>query len=759
MKKVYAIDFETYLIAQGKCLPKIVCGVITHEENGEIISQVFERDRIVPAISSLVRDKRNLIVGHNIAFDMGCLANDSEGDLQEIFDAYEDDRIVCTMLREQLIDLELDLFRTNENGVGVKDRRAIGYSLAASIFRNYGREVAKEDTWRLRYAELDGILIEDYPEDAKHYVDLDGRFTLALYQSQEERKELHKLKGLSDQFRQSRRFFAYQLSAAWGLNIEQSRVDKVEEYYDREYENLLEELKKPVTAKTPISWDEGDEDSFLLLRDACELRLAKEKPGAIRTKVLTDLMMQRDELAAKKEAIDAGQKYLEKAFVLVRESGQRDTKAAKEYAEARMFEAGKEALLTEGGAVSLSKENIDYYEDETLSVYADFSSFGKKRSTDIKLLRSGEDGPIHMRYLLATTGRVRTKPNVQNWPQKNGMRECLVPRSGYVLAQADWEGLELRTLAQICLWILGESRLAEVLNAGEDPHTIAAADILGIDLETSKELKKIGDPNFKIARDTGKIMNFGCGGGMGVSSFLRNLKKKRGIKDEDLALEYGDKVLPYQVMMLDDHEWCRRNFNSLFPSDVQLKAWARSWELIDTWKKTWAEMPKYFAYCRSQLDHEKHYKTKKGEEYEKDVGDFQHPYSGRVRAGIPYSEFCNNPFQGLGADVSGEVSWRLAKACYTQPQSPLFGSRVILSIHDEFICETPEEKAHEAALELSRIMVDTAKEIMPDVPHAAPPLLMRYWSKGAFELRDDNNRLVPWNGEGSKETDLLGALK
>jgi DNA polymerase I-like protein with 3'-5' exonuclease and polymerase domains len=80
-----------------------------------------------------------------------------------------------------------------------------------------------------------------------------------------------------------------------------------------------------------------------------------------------------------------------------------------------------------------------------------------------------------------------------------------------VFLQADYEQLELRTLAQACITLFGFSKLGEALNAGRDPHTEVAARILKKDYEWCIANKKVYEVD--MARQTGKVANFGFPGG------------------------------------------------------------------------------------------------------------------------------------------------------------------------------------------------------------------------------------------------------
>jgi hypothetical protein len=125
----------------------------------------------------------------------------------------------------------------------------------------------------------------------------------------------------------------------------------------------------------------------------------------------------------------------------------------------------------------------------------------------------------------------------------------------------------------------------------------------------------------------------------------------------------------------------------------------------------------------------------------------QQLYSGRLRGGCTFPSAANTLFQGLAADVSKSALWDVTKACYGAPGtegSPLGGCRPVAFLHDEILLEAPEEYAHEAAVELARVMCAAMEELTPDVPARASPTLMRHWSKKAEAVKDADGRLIPW---------------
>lgn len=271
---------------------------------------------------------------------------------------------------------------------------------------------------------------------------------------------------------------------------------------------------------------------------------------------------------------------------------------------------------------------------------------------------------------------------------KLGLARGACSLSALIYAAADYDLLELRCLAQVCLVLVGESKLAEALNAGVDVHLQMAASILGISYEDAKARKKAGDKEIDNARQTAKVANFGFPGGLGAEKLVLFARKS------------------YKVTLTVE----------------------RAKELKELWLQTWPEMRRYFKLISGMIGPE--------------GSTIRQLFTKRIRGGANYTSTCNTFFQGLGADATGRAVFLVSRACYV-PGSVLYGCRLVNYIHDELILECAEEIGHEVAPELVRIMVAGANEFLPDVPATAEPKLMRYWSKDAKQVWD-NGRLVAW---------------
>ena len=636
---VRVIDFETCLFRPGVMAPEAVC--YTWQVPGEEPGIIHADDpRALPLLASWLTGSE-LLAGHHVAYDFAVACARWPELVPLIFKAYDDDRVACTKVRSQLLDIAAGEFRgylrrfekkvctAHEDCDPEACPEAVvkrgarwtphNYDLDALTYRATGRRLDK-DTWRLRYGEFLHTPIAEWPEGARVYPLEDARATLDVFLKQEEH-----VRYIPDQFRQARAAWALHLTSVWGLRTHGPGVDKLE-------------------AETlgALAGIEGD------LREAG----------------------------------------------LVRADGSRNVKAARALMVQVCERLGKPVRLTVKGQVSLDSDACEASEYDLLEDYAELTSLKNVLAKDVPVLRAGTAYPVHTSFGLAASGRsTSSKPNVQNPRRLPGIRECFVPREGKVFAQADFSGLELHTLAQTCVTLFGQSHLAEVLNAGLDPHTAFAADILGISYEEAVAKKKAGDEALDNARQTAKVANFGFPGGLGAESLCFFARKT------------------YGVVLTEDRA-------------VELKA---------QWLVRWPEMVLFFRHVGDLVD--------------EDTGEAQvtQLFSDRIRGGCFYCAACNSFFQGLGSDAAKKAHYLVVRACYSEPESVLYGSRAVNFVHDESILEVDDNaRAHDKALELGRVMLLGANEFLPDVPARVEPLLARRWSKKAKPVHV-GGRLVPWD--------------
>ena len=759
-----AFDTETDRFRPGNQLPPIACLQYAEINSGGGIGKAAVlgmRDGLYQLYDWL-RDPSVVLIGAEVAYDMLCPVTtcdvyrsyapcSGEALLALIVQAYEANRVTDVFIREKLRDLARGCYRYERDVTG-KVVGQNGYSLQALTRKYVKHQLSKnkkddEDHVRLRYGELRWVPVDQWPREAYDYALDDGIATalVAVAQCKPSQHVMTNFPGVDpvaaafvDEFNQARGALWLKAMAGYGLRTDLSAIKKFEGYVKTQYEKTAQELvswglvrrehKRDAEAITAYAKAQGVWDLVKGTEaDTGNERLSYARAGleaASRTAPLFGLLAAQDH--AHPSLVQAG-------LIKVKET--RDTKAAQARMIAIMGGLDK-CQLTDGGAPKLDKETCANVDDVRLHSYAELSHLGKMLSTDIKILRSGVELPIHTHFEpLLETGRTSSaKPNVQNqarggkekcpvgcvpWADASGVemtvdpttgmkcgkckgtgrvdmpgaRECYVPRPGWVLIDSDYAMLELHTLAQTCYWLLGWSSLGDALKTGLDPHTMVACQILGgLPYAQGLVLKESKDKRFDDARNAGKAVNFGRPGGLGAETLKSYASKSYNV----------DKT---------KEEWQA---------------------IITTWNGTWGEMPEYFRMVN------------KLESYPKSgMFNLKQVWSGRLRAGATYCSACNSFYQGLGADVAKLAGWNIFKACYVDRSSPLFGARPVNFIHDQFLVEVREDgREFAAAEELGRLMNAAGALILPDVPVKCEPILARRWSKLAKGVKNEAGELV-----------------
>jgi DNA polymerase-1 len=280
--------------------------------------------------------------------------------------------------------------------------------------------------------------------------------------------------------------------------------------------------------------------------------------------------------------------------------------------------------------------------------------------------------------------------NLTNFPKEEGVRECIVARPGTWLSSTDYSALELRTFAQAALWVVGYSTFADGFSKDPDwdPHCYFAGHLTKRTYEDAVKLHKAKDPDFAKVRQIAKNLNFSLIGGVGPKKFQWMAKQA----EIDLTL---DQCYFYK------NEW--------------LEAFPETKGYFD-----------YISWLSSNSKSLKQFVTK------------------RIRGDVGYCDGANSFFQGLGGDIAKYAMFLVSMASYAEPKSPLFNSRPLVLVHDEIVAEHPIEGAHEANMEVVRLMNRAFEEFCPDVPSRAEPTLMTRWIKNA-KPRFEKGRLSAWD--------------
>lgn len=404
-----------------------------------------------------------------------------------------------------------------------------------------------------------------------------------------------------------------------------------------------------------------------------------------------------------KNSVDAEISELQimaKTHKLVRPDGTKDMAVIRE----RVFQAyGGVPPSTETGNTSTSRETLEESEDPVLVEFSEISKWEKLRTYANELTSLGNKPMNVSCNPVLATGRASYSGLIQLMPRKGGVRECCIARPGHALVSVDYAAIEMSTLAQVQLWTVGESALADAINAGIDPHSLFAAGMTGVSYETF-----IADIN-KGYRQAAKAGNFGFPGMMGAVKFVIAKKREREspcewiFKDKKCGQEkrlFPTKTKHGKELMVN---LCTRCVNEA----EKLKA---------AYLRQWPQMRPYWDWVTRHLD---------------ENGAIEQFVSKRIRGGLSAPAAANTLFQGLAADGAKAALVKMTEEMYLDRSSPLFGSRCLIFAHDETITEVPLERLHEAGIRQAEIMVSEMRKFVPDVAVKAEPAAMYRWDKGA----------------------------
>ena len=806
-RKICALDTETYLIRAGLPAPRIVC--VTYAAEDEVPGILLREEGV--ALTHQLLDDDWELTGQNFRFDVVCLCVADWDLFSKFVQAYDEGRIHDIGIRDTLYNLGTQGLFSAEDGD--QKARQLLFNLGDIVKRRFRVDLSEDkaktknkinadgsetqtlvgsaSAWRLRYSELDGVPLDQWPAEAKRYAQDDAVWTM----------KVHKDQGyIVNADMQTLAAFWLHLMGVYGVRTDPEYVARLADKLRKEFRiqnsilmeaGLLNEKKNPRK-----DWE--TKGQWGLARNMRQLRrrVAQAYGGETGLLKLEAIYRAQDmKTEAKKEAAKAltraraaakkADKLREKRIALGlppeetpvealvqtqgiepvpepetaeedEDSGEGESDTVRVVDGVPMTDKGQVATdrdtlqkLVHPGAVEAVKEafladvpdditakvpSIRPYVEAVASIYGlspsvfynelilhevgERSEVEKLLSTFVPVLLQGTQVPINPRWnpIVATGRTSASRPNLQQLPRKGGVRECFIPRPGYWYGAADYSSVELCTLGQVCIDLFGFSRLADAINAGMDPHLIFAANLMGITYEEILLRYAADDELAKEMRQAAKAANFGYPGGLGAESFR-----------EYARATYGVVMTPERAM-----------------------------ELRAIFYATWVEVKKYHKYIGDMSNQSHHFTIK------------QHR-SNRKRAGCTFTSGANSFFQGLAADGAKLAGWMIMRECYLERPyeiknldrllepvraavevlriegtSPLYGSRPVGFIHDEFLSEHPVDRASEA-MERKCVVMSAAMQIYtPAVKSKVEGALMLRWLKGAKPVRDESGRLVPW---------------
>ncbi len=718
----FCFDTETDLITPGNLTPSLVC-VSTYEPSTDE-AKAFDRFEGMRVIKEMLERTDVCFVGQNIAYDFGVVCNEDPSLLPLVFRAYDEERVACTQVFEKVaqvaeartheksdmgtlvqkyLHVTLSDKKENRDEYPPEIREELERAHAADIetirLANYPSIAANPNVlvWRTNFRLLRNEPIENYPSRAIEYILGDARYPWLV---------LKEMPNYPD--------MARQVSSAWDLHLMGCEGVGVDEHAVEMLERRLEEdTAKAMDFLTSIGiYDaQGRENTKAtkMLVAVAYASTGKPTPDMDKSWLFSQWFewaqfgLDREgkpttcadyELFKQVSYLNTGDLTKFAKLRLAGESISYDMKFTKQQRERldatleaySVWQSINPALVpvTEKGGIKTDKVTERDSGNPVLKTLADVSADKKLLSTYVPLLRKGlEYGKICPNWnVLVASGRTScSRPNLQNQPRKPGVRECFVPKPGNVWIDVDYATAELRSLAQVCLEWFGYSDMADAIKAGQDLHLSFAAKMAGVPYDEAKELLKAGDKQIKRYRQLAKVANFGFPGGMGAGKMYESDQKSdyaTGLTEEQFA------------------------------------------ELKQQWMDAFCEMKPYFKIHGDMSSATDSWST------------YEQLYSGRLRGGVGYCDGCNTMFQGLTADGAKEALKLLTRDCYLNENSPLYGGRVVVFVHDEFMVEVPEERLAMGAVErVCELMVKGMEKYTPDVPAGADPAVLRRWRKDA----------------------------
>ena len=282
-----------------------------------------------------------------------------------------------------------------------------------------------------------------------------------------------------------------------------------------------------------------------------------------------------------------------------------------------------------------------------------------------------KDNRIHSEFnqLGTTTGRFSCSGgvNLQQIVAEGDYRHSFIAPPGYKMLTVDYSGEELRVAASVTR----EQVMIEAFKNKIDPHSNTASIIYNKPIETidkhSEERKIAKGFNFSIIY---------------------------GVSEYGLAYNFGLKI-----------DKAKELLDNYFKGYPTLKAVKDAYEkkVLENW------------YAVNPVGRRRYFERKSSFENSNEMMK----YYGRVQR-----EGFNFLVQGLSGDI---MKYAMCNIHYGNT----FGEdlRIIMTIHDEVVCEIKEEKAEEIKDFVVKCMLDAEQMFLKDVEAAVDYTIADYWSK------------------------------
>jgi hypothetical protein len=630
LRRVICLDLETCLIRPGLCSPPVsVCSIFVPGV-GPSLYGTWQLSNIV---RHWLEQPDIVIVGHNIAYDALCLFEWYPELRGLILKAYAENRILDTGLLWRIIEIS----KGDMRGGLALDRLCKMVGLNHASKHSVDED---EQEIRLGFGKHWGTDLDSMSPEEVSYCQDDVVLCWQLFeriwtQGWATQEDLGKL---------GRTAFALNSVSAFGLRSDPAIVAKLEE----EARAMIDQLSAMAIEK-----------GFM--------RRERNKPNPVKT------------TKAYQQAIAA-------AFGMECHYGEGRNRNKLYPNDPSRYEAL--GLVTKTGAVSTSKTVLSESGDDVLIKLADLGEWQAVANKDIPLFKFGI---FHTRFGFANTLRTTSsRPNIQNFRRKAGVRECIRPYWGAFVA-SDYVGLENGTLAELIVRYTGRRTMADKISAGWDFHCEVGAQILGISYEEMVLRCKAGDPDALLARGAAKPLNFGLPGNMRKATTFQSYAR----------IGYGVKMTVEKAQ-----------------------------QLMQMWWDTQHDQMAYLAHIDTFKD---------GHEWN-DLFSVPIPGTDIIRRGATSCAAANTGFQALGMQTAADALWYIV----TEQLMGRMPGRACAFVHDEVISDCKPADIDQVRWLQEKWMIKAAEDNLPNVKMAVETTGFDRWTKKfpkTFKKHDADGRL------------------
>lgn len=360
-------------------------------------------------------------------------------------------------------------------------------------------------------------------------------------------------------------------------------------------------------------------------------------------------------------------------------------------------------------------------------------------------IKSGAVNP-HYQPLVRTGRTSCSSPNLQQMPKQPWFRKLFVPHQDSLFVVADYNAIELRCLAAICMHRFGYSRLAEAFETGVDPHSFTASMLLGMQYENFIKLKSTDKEKYNNFRFAAKAVNFGVPGGLGAKSLREYAEATYGahmtlaeakLWRNMLVTEIYPELSQYLASSATSNLATNLGTNTAMLTDCfglkdkGIFTFQPVADIVSGNNRTKDGQPYNSAFrrmcwqCLEQLNTdptlELALRSRKGSDSlrRRLFGSTVITLTGRVRGCAEYTESCNTQFQGLAADGAKLALYNVSQIY-----------PVVAFVHDELVVEIPNDEPELHKDNVVRMMRENMDIVLGGyVKSDVEAIVTEYWGK------------------------------